>query len=93
MDTYSSTSVRSKTLMETLLGRKIAVAASETDSASVPQLFRSDSMDSVSSIGSCRSAGDDICSCDDCVLGITDLYMLRLRGKDISRKVISKYLC
>lgn len=87
MATYS-TSARSKTLMETLLAKKIAAAACETDSTQ--QLYRTDSMDSVSSIGSCNSAGNDICRCDDCILGITDFYMLRLHGKDISRrKVIS----
>uniref|UniRef100_A0A1B0B6A8 Uncharacterized protein n=1 Tax=Glossina palpalis gambiensis TaxID=67801 RepID=A0A1B0B6A8_9MUSC len=83
-------SSRPRTLMEQLLARKIeAAAAAATASASASahelpgpsggsRLRRTDSLDSTSSIGSLGSIvlGDDVCRCDDCLLGIVDLYVI-----------------
>lgn len=40
----------------------------------VKQLVRTDSADSASSLGSVTSIASDVCRCDDCLLGIVDLY-------------------
>ncbi|KAL9877621.1 inositol-trisphosphate 3-kinase A-like isoform X2 [Glossina fuscipes] len=83
-------SSRPRTLMEQLLARKIeaaAAAAAASASASAHELpgpsggsrlRRTDSLDSTSSIGSLGSIvlGDDVCRCDDCLLGIVDLYVI-----------------
>ena len=37
-------------------------------------LVRTDSADSASSLGSVTSTTSDVCRCDDCLLGIADLY-------------------
>lgn len=68
---YSTPSVKGKTLMETLLLKKI-------ESAQHPnQLLRNDSFDSIGTISSWGSTryGDDVCRCDDCLLGIVDPWM------------------
>lgn len=72
--------MRPKTLMEMLLAKKIDAASAEA--GSTQQLLRTVSMDSVSSIGSCTSSmlGDDICQCDDCMLGIVDMPVPRERS-------------
>lgn len=72
----SSPSQRPKTLMEMLLAKKIEAASAEGGLVA-RRLLRTDSMDSVSSIGSCSSLllGEDVCRCDDCILGIVDLYI------------------
>lgn len=93
MSVYPS-STRPKTLMEVLLAKKI-------ESASAPQcvagpggskLFRTDSMDSVSSMGSCgsfASAGEDVCRCDDCLLGIVDLWIAGPAEKAMALKKVN----
>lgn len=69
-------STRSKSLMEVLLAKKIEAASQCSPDAK--NLFRTDSLDSMSSIGSLGSIilGDDVCRCDDCLLGIVDLCLV-----------------
>ncbi|XP_036338763.1 inositol-trisphosphate 3-kinase A-like isoform X3 [Rhagoletis pomonella] len=69
-------SSRPRTLMEQLLARKIEAAAQSGPGGS--RLRRTDSLDSASSIGSLGSLvlGEDVCRCDDCLLGIVDLYVI-----------------
>uniref|UniRef100_A0A7G3AYS2 Uncharacterized protein n=1 Tax=Lutzomyia longipalpis TaxID=7200 RepID=A0A7G3AYS2_LUTLO len=67
------------TLMETLLAKKIEMAAQQGGAGpGGSRLFRTDSLDSTSSIGSLGSMalGEDVCRCDDCLLGIVDLYTI-----------------
>lgn len=69
---HPSPSPRSKTLMETLL-----VAKMEQITLGHPgrPLVRTDSGDSASSFGSVNSfTRSDVCRCDDCLLGIGDLW-------------------
>lgn len=75
MALYSS-STRSKSLMEVLLAKKIEAASQCNPDAR--NLLRTDSLDSMSSIGSLGSIilGDDVCRCDDCLLGIVDLCIV-----------------
>ncbi|XP_058446767.1 inositol-trisphosphate 3-kinase A-like isoform X2 [Malaya genurostris] len=72
-----SNSSRPRSLMEALLAKKIE-AASQTAGPGGSRLIRTDSMDSSSSIGSLGSLilGEDVCRCDDCLLGIVDLYTI-----------------
>lgn len=68
---------RSKSLMESLLVAKMERAASGTSGVSGAKgrtLVRTDSVDSASSMGSLSSLSSDVCRCDDCLLGIADLY-------------------
>ncbi|XP_055908779.1 inositol-trisphosphate 3-kinase A isoform X2 [Eupeodes corollae] len=76
-------SSRPRTLMEQLLARKIDTVAQTGPGGS--RLCRTDSLDSTSSIGSLGSMvlGDDVCRCDDCLLGIVDLYVI---SAEASRK-------
>lgn len=62
--------------MEALLAKKIEAASQNGPGGS--RLIRTDSMDSSSSIGSLGSLilGEDVCRCDDCLLGIVDLYTI-----------------
>lgn len=88
MTSYNSS--RPKSLMELLLARKIEAAAAEGLAGAGRRLLRTDSMDSVSSIGSCTSSmlGEDVCRCDDCILGIVDLYVTTPQTKaSFSKKV------
>lgn len=84
--------MRPKTLMEMLLARKIEAASAEGGSPSSRRLFRTDSMDSVSSIGSCTSSmlGEDVCRCDDCLLGIVDLYITGPQERAFLKKKVNK---
>lgn len=63
--------IRPKSLMETLL---VAKMEQVTLGCHVKQLVRTDSADSASSLGSVTSITSDVCRCDDCLLGIVDLY-------------------
>lgn len=85
----SSPSARPKTLMELLLAKKIEAASAESGSGR--RLLRTDSMDSVSSIGSCTSSmlGEDVCRCDDCLLGIVDLYIVPPHERISLRKKVT----
>ena len=78
-------SSRPRTLMEQLLARKIDAVAQTGPGGS--RLCRTDSLDSTSSIGSLGSMvlGDDVCRCDDCLLGIVDLYVI---SAEASRKKV-----
>ena len=87
MSVLPSSSRPPRTLMEQLLARKIE----QTSQAIGPdgsRLSRTDSVDSTSSIGSMGSLvlGDDVCHCDDCLLGIADLYVISSEGA--KKKVI-----
>lgn len=66
---------RHRTLMESLLAKKIDLAAGGNPDR---PLIRTDSLDSTSSFGSVSSMAysDDVCRCDDCLLGIADLYTI-----------------
>ncbi|KAF7282627.1 hypothetical protein GWI33_002277 [Rhynchophorus ferrugineus] len=76
---FHSTKERPKSLMESILVAKMEQVTlgqpGQGQSASKPPLIRTDSIDSSSSFGSANSfASSDICRCDDCLLGIADLY-------------------
>ncbi|RZC36481.1 hypothetical protein BDFB_011913 [Asbolus verrucosus] len=62
---------RPKSLMESLLVAKMEQVTLGHPSR---QLVRTDSADSASSMGSVTSTTSDVCRCDDCLLGIADLY-------------------
>lgn len=90
----SSPSAKPKSLMEVLLARKIEAAAQSGGSAGASKLFRTDSLDSVSSIGSLGSIilGEDVCRCDDCLLGIVDLWIAGPAERTMAKnKVIFSY--
>lgn len=70
--TSSTTCTRPKSLMETLLVAKMEQVT--LGCHAVKQLVRTDSADSASSLGSLTSVASDVCRCDDCLLGIGDLY-------------------
>uniref|UniRef100_A0A182VYB9 Uncharacterized protein n=1 Tax=Anopheles minimus TaxID=112268 RepID=A0A182VYB9_9DIPT len=74
MSLFSSNNTRPRSLMEALLAKKIEAASQQTGPGG-SRLIRTDSMDSSSSIGS-LILGDDVCRCDDCLLGIVDLYTI-----------------
>lgn len=62
-------SERKKSLMESILAAKIEQATTNK------RIFsRNDSADSASSMGSAASTTSNFCHCDDCLLGIADLY-------------------
>lgn len=73
----SSSSNRTRSLMESLLLKKMEAVSQNTSTVGPggSVLIRSDSVDSTSSITS-SIIGDDVCECDDCLLGIADLYTL-----------------
>lgn len=90
MTFYNSS--RPKTLMELLLAKKIEAASAEGGSSR--RIFRTDSMDSMSSVGSCTSSmlGEDVCRCDDCLLGIVDLYIIPSHERSSSKKKVTGLL-
>ncbi|CAH0768040.1 unnamed protein product [Bemisia tabaci] len=73
----SSPSSRPRSLMETLLIAKMERAAGSPSllNGLPAPLVRMDSTGSTSSFGSTSSMGSDVCRCDDCILGIADLYI------------------
>lgn len=91
----SSPSTRPKTLMEVLLAKKIeaANAPNNAGGSGIVRLFRTDSLDSVSSIGSLGSLilGDDVCRCDDCLLGIVDLWIAGPNEKALAKKKVIQF--
>uniref|UniRef100_A0A1B0DQ44 Uncharacterized protein n=1 Tax=Phlebotomus papatasi TaxID=29031 RepID=A0A1B0DQ44_PHLPP len=77
------------TLMETLLAKKIEMASQQGGAGpGGSRLFRTDSLDSTSSIGSLGSLalGEDVCRCDDCLLGIVDLYTISPVEQALAKK-------
>lgn len=85
-----------KSLMETLLVAKmerVSLSSDTCGNSSVsggPQgrtLLRTDSVDSTSSIGSITSTSSDVCRCDDCLLGIADLYAQDCEETKLKKKV------
>ncbi|KAL3267451.1 hypothetical protein HHI36_011575 [Cryptolaemus montrouzieri] len=67
--TLPMSSRRPKSMVENLLVAKMEAMGTHR------QLVRSDSVDSNSSVGSMGSVtSSDVCRCDDCILGIADLY-------------------
>lgn len=80
------------TLMETLLAKKIEMASQQGGAGpGGSRLFRTDSLDSTSSIGSLSSMvlGEDVCRCDDCLLGIVDLYTISPVEQALSKKKVN----
>ena len=87
-----SAPVRPRTLMETLLVAKMEKAGACLTSSSPPSplpalLLRTDSTDSASSLSSTSS---DVCRCDDCLLGIADLYISSPEEEDRSRRKVGQ---
>ncbi|CAH1159855.1 unnamed protein product [Phaedon cochleariae] len=77
-------SSRPKSLMESLLVAKMEQVALRHPGR---QLVRTDSADSASSFGSINSAtASDVCRCDDCLLGIGDLW--QQEGSEERRKKV-----
>lgn len=85
--------------MEVLLAKKIEAAAAAQggggpDGAGpslTSKLLRTDSFDSVSSMGSSLGSmvlGDDVCRCDDCLLGIVDLWIAGPAEKAMAKKKV-----
>ncbi|KDR16477.1 hypothetical protein L798_08786 [Zootermopsis nevadensis] len=89
----SQTPVRPRTLMETLLVAKMEKAGACLTSTSPPStlppalLLRTDSTDSASSLSSTSS---DVCRCDDCLLGIADLYVTSPEEEARGRKKVGR---
>lgn len=89
----SVVSGRHRSLMEMLLAKKM-----ETTRGSVlpdRPLIRTDSLDSTSSVGSVSSMafGEDFCRCDDCLLGIADLYTTGSESEvGVTKKKVTIYL-
>lgn len=75
--------------MEQLLARKIDTTANAQTGPGGSRLCRTDSLDSTSSIGSLGSMvlADDVCRCDDCLLGIVDLYVV---SAEAAKKKVGK---
>ncbi|XP_065082350.1 uncharacterized protein LOC135704774 [Ochlerotatus camptorhynchus] len=97
MSLLSSSSSRPRSLMEALLAKKIEAASqagvpgSPNNNGGGPggsRLIRTDSMDSSSSIGS-LVLGEDVCRCDDCLLGIVDLYTIGPQETAYAKKKVS----
>ncbi|XP_067011732.1 inositol-trisphosphate 3-kinase B isoform X2 [Anabrus simplex] len=75
--------LRPRSLMETLLVAKMEQASLGRSSV----LVRMDSTDSTSSMSSTlSSASSDVCRCDDCLLGIADLYTFSAAEEATRRK-------
>ncbi|XP_034473170.1 inositol-trisphosphate 3-kinase A isoform X2 [Drosophila innubila] len=64
----------SSSAITSLVTASTTVAAASAASI-VSRLRRTDSLDSTSSLGS-LAFGEDVCRCDDCLLGIVDLYVI-----------------
>lgn len=60
---------RQKLLMESLL-----VVKMEQMETNIKPFVRTDSVDSTGSMSSATSIASNVCKCDDCLLGIGDLY-------------------
>ncbi|XP_060661924.1 uncharacterized protein LOC132795288 [Drosophila nasuta] len=69
-----ATATSGASALGTLVAASTTVAAGGAASI-VSRLRRTDSLDSTSSLGS-LAFGEDVCRCDDCLLGIVDLYVI-----------------
>ncbi|KAF5277612.1 hypothetical protein FQA39_LY06105 [Lamprigera yunnana] len=69
-----ATSPRHRSFMENLLVAKMEQTAVGNHLYSDRALVRTNSTDSTSSVGSVTSTTSDVCKCDDCLLGLTDLH-------------------
>lgn len=82
---------RPRTLMEALLIAKMERASLNGfgghQYGSHPSLVRTDSIGSTSSLDSLSSLNSDVCRCDDCLLGIADLYINTFAYEGRHRKV------
>lgn len=82
---------RPRTLMESLLIAKMERASLNGGCGhqygSHPSLVRTDSIGSNSSLDSMSSMSSDVCRCDDCLLGIADLYINTFAYEGRRRKV------
>ncbi|KAI4464121.1 hypothetical protein MML48_4g00007778 [Holotrichia oblita] len=72
---------RQKLLMESLLAVKM-----EQMETNVKPFVRTDSVDSTGSMGSATSIASNVCKCDDCLLGIADLYRENTNGTPVRKK-------
>ncbi|XP_050422222.1 inositol-trisphosphate 3-kinase B-like isoform X2 [Adelges cooleyi] len=83
---------RPRTLMEALLIAKMERASVNGNHhmphqyGSHPSLVRTDSVGSTSSLDSMSSMSSDVCRCDDCLLGIADLYISTFAHEGRRRK-------
>lgn len=87
---HPSPSPRPKSLMESLL-----VAKMEQVTLGHPgrQLVRTDSGDSASSFGSLNSiTRSDVCRCDDCLLGIGDLWQQEAVEEKKKKVILFKHI-
>lgn len=82
----SIASGRHRSLMESLLARKIEMEGAGSMHPD-RRLLRTDSLDSTSSIG---SLSEDVCHCDDCLLGIADLYTIGPTESAMARKKVKR---
>lgn len=82
----SIASGRHRSLMESLLARKIEMEGAGSIHPD-RRLLRTDSLDSTSSIG---SLSEDVCHCDDCLLGIADLYKIGPTESAMARKKVKR---
>lgn len=70
----SSNNSKPRSLMETILVAKMESLNNVGGGGRPAPFLRTDSLDSCSSMGSISSMSSDVCRCDDCLLGIADLY-------------------
>eukprot|EP00102_Acyrthosiphon_pisum_P016556 XP_008187549.1 PREDICTED: inositol-trisphosphate 3-kinase B isoform X1 [Acyrthosiphon pisum] len=81
---------RPRTLMESLLIAKMERASLNGGGGhqygSHPSLVRTDSIGSTSSLDSMSSMSSDLCRCDDCLLGISDLLYFNTSGYEGRRR-------
>ncbi|KAL5240342.1 hypothetical protein ACI65C_007752 [Semiaphis heraclei] len=86
---------RPRTLMESLLIAKMERASLNGGGGhqygSHPSLVRTDSIGSTSSLDSMSSMSSDLCRCDDCLLGISDLLYINTSGYEGRRRKVRHY--
>jgi len=87
---------RPRTLMESLLIAKMERASLNGGGGhqygSHPSLVRTDSIGSTSSLDSMSSMSSDLCRCDDCLLGISDLLYINTSGYEGRRRKVRHLL-
>lgn len=88
---------RPRTLMESLLIAKMERASLNGGGGghqygSHPSLVRTDSIGSTSSLDSMSSMSSDLCRCDDCLLGISDLLYINTSGYEGRRRKVRHFV-